>query len=104
PEQHDARRLHKQLAQIAVSTFGYAPQDRPSASGGLLRHETEPGGKIAAFFKDVTLADACHRGAGNDRALNAFIKPAPVAGEVLDNMQHAWGQPVGHAERTRQLG
>src|SRR5262249_32900028 len=125
PQEHDASGLNEQWPQVAVPAFGYAAKDRPTAGRGLFRHDPKPGGEVAAFGEDIALADAGHRGTGDDRAdaghghqphgafigvrelldlyrvaFNALINLPTIAIEVLDRHSHARCQPVDHSKRV----
>src|SRR5205823_1201209 len=67
-EQNDASALHEQRAQIAIATLCNAAEDRPITCGHLLRHEAEPGGKIAPLGKGSPIANCRYHCAGDDRS------------------------------------
>src|SRR6266542_2206035 len=113
-EQNDASALHEQRAQIAIATLCNAAEDRPIPCGHLLRHEAEPGGKIAPLGKGSPIANCRYHCAGDNRSdarnghqlptgltvagqkfdllchvFDTLIETAPVAAEVLDNPDHS---------------
>src|SRR5262249_6531831 len=129
-DQHDPGRLDEQSAQIAIAALRDAAKDRAVSSRDLLRDQSEPGTKVAAFCEGISSADCGHHRARDDRAdarhrhqpltpfvvtgqrcnlvgyaLDALIEPAPTVGQSLDDLQHAWRKDVGaFSKDARQLG
>src|SRR6516225_2478028 len=118
-DQHDPGRLDEQGAQIAIASFRYAAEDCSVSGRDLFRYQPKPGAEVAAFRERISSADRGHHSTRDDRpnaghghqplaalilpcsrfdlaglALNALIEPAPVAGQVLDDAQHAGGQSI----------
>src|SRR5262249_2965519 len=112
-DQDDPRRLHEEGAQIAIAALGYASENRAVPGRYLLRHQAEPGAEVAALREPIAGADGSHHRARDDRpdarhrhqpfagliltrerfdlagqAFDAFVEPAPVACQVLDDPQH----------------
>ena len=128
-DQYDPRGLNKQNAEVAIAAFRYLAEDGAVAGRYLLRDEPQPGGEVAAFRERIAGADCGHHRAGDDRpnpryahqaltagilacknfdlarqTLDAFIEPAPVAGQVLEHPHHARRQDIaGHGENAWQL-
>lgn len=57
PQQHDARGLDEQHAQVAVASLGDPAQDRAAAGGVLPGHEAQPDAQIAAAVEGRSVAD-----------------------------------------------
>src|SRR6516162_8087094 len=53
PDQHHPGRLHEQDAQVAIATLGYLTEDGAGAGRDLPRHQSEPGGEVAALGENV---------------------------------------------------
>src|ERR1700751_6176770 len=119
PQQNDAGALHEQRAQIAIATLADTAKYRPVACGHLLRHQAEPGGKVASFGKGSSIGngrDHRTRDEGADarnghqlpatlalarqhfdllgNLLDALIETSPIAAELLDDPDHAGRQNV----------
>jgi len=48
-DQYNPRRLHEQNPQVMIATPGYLAEDGTVPGRDLLWHESQPGGKVAAF-------------------------------------------------------
>src|ERR1700736_4340035 len=67
-EQNNAGALHEERAQIAIATLGDAAEDGTITRGHLLRHQAEPGGKVAPSCKGNSVADRSYHCAGDEWA------------------------------------
>ena len=56
-EQHHTGALHKQRAEIAITTLADTSKNCPITGRHLLRHQAEPGGKIASFGKGSAIGN-----------------------------------------------
>jgi hypothetical protein len=54
----------EQRTQIPVTSFTDPQEARFASRGVLARHETQPGGQLAAVFESAYIADACHQRTG----------------------------------------
>src|SRR5262249_42581289 len=107
-------------AQVLIPAFGNLAEDGAIAGGDLLGHEAEPGAEVTALGEGVTGSDGGNRGAGDDGAdaghrhqalasrvllskqldlegntVDALIQAAPVADEVLQEVEQAGSEQVG---------
>src|SRR5262245_6750156 len=118
-DEHYPGRLNEQHTQVAIATLGYLAEDRAIPGGDLLGNEPQPGGEVATFGESLSCSDRGHHGTGDDRpdpgythqplaanilardgsnlvrqGLDALIELAPVARQVLDDVQHARRQDI----------
>src|SRR5262252_4497278 len=68
PDQYHPGRLHEQDAQVAIAALGYLAEDGAVCGRYLSRHQSEPGGEVAAFGEHIAGADRGDHGARNDRS------------------------------------
>jgi hypothetical protein len=87
-KQNNASALHEQRAQIAIAALCNAAEDRPISRRHLLRHEAEPGGKVAPLGKGRPIANCRYHRAGDNRsaARNGHQLPTglTVVGQKFD--------------------
>ena len=98
------------MVKAEARALADAPKDRPITCRHLLRHQTEPSGKVTTLGKRGATANGCYHCAGDDRAdarnghqlpaalgtvcqlfdlfsdvFNTLIEPPPIATEILNN-------------------
>ncbi|MBB6414357.1 hypothetical protein HNQ71_007067 [Mesorhizobium sangaii] len=78
PTQSGASAMNHQRAQIAIAAFADAEQAGSPSTGSLLRHQTKPGGELAAVLEAGPIAHGSDQGCRRHRA-NAFDLPKPLA-------------------------
>ena len=66
PSEHTAGAMNQEPAQIAVASFGDFPQAFAPAAGGLAWHDAQPGGKLPAVLKIMTITHGGDDGRGGD--------------------------------------
>src|SRR5215469_14855901 len=66
PDQHYPGRLHKQDAQVAIAALRYLAEDGAVSGRDLFRHQSKPGGKVAALGEHIAGADCRHHSARDD--------------------------------------
>src|SRR4029077_18432918 len=116
-DQYDPGGLNEQDPQVAIAAFGDLAEDRAVSRRELFGDKTQPSGEVAAFGERIPGADRRHHRAGDDRpdprhahqplatgilarkgsdlarqAFDPLIQPTPVAGQILDEVNHALGQ------------
>src|SRR5215212_6371447 len=97
--QERLRAADKQNSQVAVPALGQAAQDCSVTGGYLLRHQPEPGGKVAAFAESGSGSDRRHHDASGDHAktpgmpINSTVGCAPKWNRLMPS-----GQPLSDDE------
>jgi len=130
PDQHNPRRLNKENAQITIAALGYLAEDRTVAGGDLFGHESQPRSEVAAFGEAISRSYRRHHRTRYNRAdprhahqpfatgimvrqrldlsrqpFDPLVQPAPVTGQVLNRMHHAWRENIaGRGENAWQFG
>src|SRR5262252_11251848 len=97
-----------------MTALADVPKDRPITGRHLLRHEAEPGGKVASLGKGSAVGNGRNHRTCDERtdawnrhqlpttlaalgqlfdllgkALDALIEPPPIGAEVLDDRDHS---------------
>src|SRR5262249_43260963 len=78
----NARRLHEEHAQVAITAFGDATEQSTTTRRHLPWHQSEPGAEVAALAEDIADADGRHGCTGND-GTNAWHGHQSLAGSVI---------------------
>ncbi len=74
--------MHEQPAQIAVAAFADAKQSRLAAAGTLARHQSDPGGELAAVVERARIANARNERARGQRADARDFRETATGGVV----------------------
>src|SRR6266436_6245813 len=116
-DQYDPGGLNEEDAQVAIAALRYLAKDRAVSRRELLGDKTQPSGEVAALGERIPGADRRHHRAGDNRpdprhahqplatgilarkgsdlarqTFDPLIQPTPVAGQILDEVNHARGQ------------
>ena len=77
---HRARAVNQQCPNISVPALTDPEQALPPAGGMLLRHQTQPGGKLATVLEGASIPDRRHNRGGRERsdAFDFFDAPAAL--------------------------